>query len=84
MEDPSGAGADAATVTVTSLETGATRTVTTDETGISACSSLPVGRQEVKAEKQGFKAAVRTGINLKSGKTRWWIFAWRWANLFSR
>lgn len=68
VEDPSGAGANAATVTVTSLETGATRTVTTNETGNFRVLALPVGRQEVKAEKQGFKAAVRTGINLEVGQ----------------
>ncbi len=68
VEDPSGAGANAATVTVTSLETGATRTVTTNENGNFRVLALPVGRQEVKAEKQGFKAAVRTGINLEVGQ----------------
>ncbi len=68
VEDPSGAGANGATVTVTSLETGATRTVTTNETGNFRVLGLPVGRQEVKAEKQGFKAAVRTGINLEVGR----------------
>ena len=30
--------------------------------------ALPVGRLEVKAEKQGFKAAIRTGINLDVGQ----------------
>ena len=30
--------------------------------------SLPLGAQEVKAEKPGFKAALRTGINLRIGQ----------------
>ena len=30
--------------------------------------SLPLGPQEVKAEKTGFKAEVRTGINLEVGQ----------------
>src|SRR5213595_2439319 len=64
VEDTSGAAVGGATVTVKSLETGATRTVTTDETGNYRVLSLPLGAQEVRAEKPGFKSAVRTGINL--------------------
>ncbi|PYR99825.1 MAG: hypothetical protein DMG12_19635 [Acidobacteria bacterium] len=51
-----------------SLETGATRAVTTDETGDFRVLSLPVGLQEVRAEKAGFKSTVRTGINLAVGQ----------------
>ena len=57
-----------ATVTIKSLETGATRVVTSDEDGKFRALSLPVGQQEIKAEKTGFKAAVRTGINLEVGQ----------------
>ena len=64
VEDASGAAVGGATVTVKNLETGATRTVTTDETGNYRVLSLPVGSQEVRAEKAGFNSAVRTGINL--------------------
>jgi hypothetical protein len=64
IEDPSGAAISAATVTVKSLETGATRTMTTDESGNYKILSLPVGPQEIKVEKAGFKTAVRLGINL--------------------
>jgi hypothetical protein len=63
--DPAGAGVADATVTVKSLETGATRVVTTDATGSFRVFSLPLGQQEVKAGKTGFKAAVRTGLNLE-------------------
>jgi hypothetical protein len=66
--DPSGRGVGGATVTVKSLETGATRAVTTVETGDFTIVGLPLGRQEVKVEKTGFKAAVRTGINLEVGQ----------------
>ena len=66
--DPSGRGVGGATVTVKSLETGATRAVTTGETGDFIIVGLPLGRQEVKVEKTGFKAAVRTGINLEVGQ----------------
>ena len=36
----------------------------TDETGNYRVLSLPVGAQEVRAEKPGFKSVVRTGIHL--------------------
>ena len=68
IEDPSGAGVLGAIVSVTSQETGATRTVITDEAGAYQILSLPVGRYDVKAEKPGFKAAVDTGINLVVGQ----------------
>src|SRR5712691_3103987 len=68
IEDASGAAVGAAIVAVRNLETGAIRTVTTDETGIYRVLSLPVGSQEVRAEKPGFRAAVRTGINLVVGQ----------------
>jgi len=68
VTDPSGAGVSGATVTVKSLETGALRVVTTDGGGNFRALSLPLGPQEVKAEKQGFEAKVRTGINLAVGQ----------------
>jgi hypothetical protein len=68
VEDPAGAGMDATTVTVKSVETGAVRTTTTDHDGNYSVLSLPLGAQEVKAEKQGFKSALRTGINLEVGE----------------
>ena len=66
--DPSGNGVNGATVTVKSLETGAVRSVTTGETGDYTIVSLPVGPQEVRAEKQGFKTAVRAGVTLTVGQ----------------
>ena len=68
VEDATGAAVGGATVNVKSLETGATRAVTTDETGDFRVLSLPVGLQEVRAEKAGFKSTVRTGINLAVGQ----------------
>jgi hypothetical protein len=62
--DSSGAGIPHATVTVTQLDTGLTRSLTTDDRGIYRALSLPVGRYEVKAEQAGFKTTVRTGISL--------------------
>src|SRR4051812_4248108 len=68
VEDATGAAVGGATVTVKTIETGATRSITTDETGNFRVLSLPVGSQEVRAEKPGFRSAVRTGINLVVGQ----------------
>jgi len=68
VQDTSGAAVPNAAVTVRSLETGATRTIMTDETGSYRALSLPVGRYEIRAEKEGFKTAVRTGIELVVGQ----------------
>ena len=68
VTDATGAGVGGASVTVKSLETGATRTATTDEAGNFRIFSLPVGPQEIRVNKTGFKEAVRTGINLQVGQ----------------
>src|SRR5919198_2408872 len=68
VEDATGAAIGGANVTVKNVETGATRTVTTDETGNYRVLSLPVGLQEVRAERPGFRAAVQTGIALAVGQ----------------
>jgi hypothetical protein len=68
VEDASAASVGGATITVKSLETGATRVVTTDDAGNYRVLSLPLGPHEVKAEKKGFKAVIRRGINLKVGQ----------------
>ncbi len=66
--DATGAGVNAAAITVTSVETGSVRTTTTDASGNFDLPSLPLGAQEVKAEKMGFKSALRTGIDLQVGE----------------
>ena len=68
VADPTGGGVAGATVTVKSLETGATRVTTTDSAGHYTILSLPLGPQQVKAEKAGFKSVVRTGIDLVVGQ----------------
>jgi hypothetical protein len=68
VEDKSGAVVSGATVTVKSLETGAVRVVATDDTGGFKALALPLGAQEVKAEKAGFKTQIRTGIHLTVGQ----------------
>lgn len=68
VKDAAGASVAEAIVTVKSTETGARRITTTDDEGNFRVLSLPVGPQELKAEKQGFKIALRTGINLEVGQ----------------
>lgn len=66
--DASGTGVTGATVTVKSLETGASRTATTGADGAYRIVSLPLGAQEVRAEKPGFKTVVRSGVSLSVGE----------------
>jgi Carboxypeptidase regulatory-like domain len=66
--DATGRGVPGAMVMVKSLETGATRTVTTDETGGFLVLSLPVGRYEVRVDKTGFKSVVHSNVNLVVGQ----------------
>lgn len=68
VEDATGSAISGAAITVKSLETGAIRTVSTDNAGNYRVSSLPVGPQEIRVEKTGFKAAVRQGIRLDVGQ----------------
>src|SRR5215472_13259201 len=64
VQDSSGATVPGAAVTVTNQETGLRRTIQTDERGRYRVPSLPVGRYEIRAEKEGFRTAVRTGLVL--------------------
>jgi len=68
VEDATGSAVGGVTVTVKSLETGATRSTISSADGDFRLLSLPVGEQELKAEKPGFKAIVRAGINLAVGQ----------------
>ena len=68
VEDGFGGDVSDATVTVKNLETGAIRMVTTDTVGNFSALSLALGRQEIRVEKTGFQATLRTGINLEVGQ----------------
>ena len=61
--DATDAGIPGATVTVKTLETGAARSATTDESGPGSCRHSG-GTAGSARRKDGFKAAVRLGINL--------------------
>ena len=66
--DQSGASVSQATVTVKSLETGAVRTATTNDSGDYLVTSLPLGLQEIKVEKPPFNPQVRSGVSLVVGQ----------------
>ncbi len=70
VEDTSGAAVSGAKVTVTNMETGAKREVTTDSLGSYRVLSLEVGLHELKVENSGFGTAVWTGIRLSVGEER--------------
>ena len=62
--DQSGARLPGVGVTITHLETGIVRSVTTDEQGRYRAPGLSLGNYEVKAELPGFRIEVRRGIQL--------------------
>ncbi|HTB20635.1 MAG TPA: TonB-dependent receptor [Bryobacteraceae bacterium] len=66
--DPSGAVVPGATVTVKSLETGASRTVTSDGSGDYTVLGLPLGPQEVTAESTGFRRTLPARVSLVVGQ----------------
>ncbi len=68
VRDQSGAVAPAATVTVTNLDTGLARSVMTDQAGHYELLALPLGHYEVRARKENFAEAIRTGIRLVVGQ----------------
>ncbi len=68
ITDLTGGALAGASVTVKNLETGAARNIAADEAGRYIASSLEVGLYEVRAEKEGFRAEVRTGITLAVGQ----------------
>jgi hypothetical protein len=66
--DSSGGVLPGVQVAVRNLETGAIRAAVSDGTGRYSVLSLPIGRYEVRAQKEGFRAEVRTGITLAVGQ----------------
>ncbi|MBX6358676.1 MAG: carboxypeptidase regulatory-like domain-containing protein [Acidobacterium ailaaui] len=69
VRDASGAAVPQASITVHNLETGAERRVSSDGEGHYAVPSVPVGRYEVTAEKDGFSLQSRSGVNLVIGES---------------
>ncbi|MBI2828033.1 MAG: TonB-dependent receptor [Acidobacteria bacterium] len=67
--DDQGAGIAGAIVTATSADTGFTREVTSDESGLYRLPALPVGRYDVAAERQGLARFARGGQVVNIGRT---------------
>jgi hypothetical protein len=69
VRDTTGAAISGATVTIRSIETGATRTLTSDGEGRYVAPSLPVGSYSVNASREGFSAQTQTGVRLVIGQS---------------
>jgi hypothetical protein len=65
LTDQTGAALGGATVVVTDVQRGVTRTVTTDEAGAYAAPDLSPGIYTIRAEAKGFKTSERTNIELQ-------------------
>ncbi len=69
ISDTSGGVLPGVTVTVTSVDTGAERSVVTNERGLYRVPLLPLGTYRVVAELQGFKKFEQTGVKVSVGET---------------
>ncbi len=69
ISDESGGVLPGVTVTITNLDTGDTRVVVTNESGLYRAPLLSLGRYKVEAELQGFKKIEQLGINISAGQT---------------
>jgi hypothetical protein len=67
--DDQGAVLPGVSVTVANIDTGDTRTVVTNESGLYRAPLLPLGTYRVSAELQGFRTYEQTGITLTAGRT---------------
>jgi hypothetical protein len=69
VSDKNGAFIPNASVKIVNIETGATRNLTTDESGVYRAPLLPLGTYRVTVEAPNFKKLVREGITLTTGQT---------------
>jgi hypothetical protein len=68
VTDESGAVLPGVTVTLTNTDTGDTRVVVTNESGLYRAPLLPLGGYRVSAELAGFKKYEQTGMSLAAGQ----------------
>jgi hypothetical protein len=68
VTDVSGAVVTGATVTVTDVQRGVSRTLTTDQSGQYVAPDLLPGTYSVRAEAKGFQVVEHTGLTLEVGK----------------
>ncbi len=67
VSDPSGSAVQAVKVTLSSEQTGFSRVVETNESGLYSFIRVPVGQYTLTLEKAGFRQLKRTGISLTVG-----------------
>src|ERR1700687_5230899 len=65
VTDPSGAAVAGATVVVTDVQRGTSRTVTTDQSGSYAVPDLQPGTYEIRVEVKGFKTVDRPSVQIE-------------------
>ncbi|MFZ0560850.1 MAG: carboxypeptidase regulatory-like domain-containing protein [Terriglobales bacterium] len=68
VTDQNGAGIRGVAVKIRNVDTGATRTTTTDDLGRYQASGLPAGSFEIRAAKQGFADETRTAVSVSVGQ----------------
>src|SRR5712692_5765148 len=68
VQDPSGAAIPGAMVTLRNVDTGASRTLTTDAGGRYIAPDLTLGNYEEEARQSGFQTELRSGITLTVGR----------------
>ncbi len=68
VKDVSGAVIPEVAVVIKNLDTGLTRTVTSDASGRYQAPSLTLGNYEIQAQVSGFRTEVRSGIQLTVGR----------------
>jgi hypothetical protein len=69
VRDSGGGVLPGVTVTVLNTDTGAQRTVVTNEAGVYRAVLMPLGTYTVNAELEGFRRSEQTGLRLSAGQT---------------
>jgi hypothetical protein len=67
LKDPSGALVPGGQITIKNLESGASRSTTTDQQGRYAFDAVPAGRYEASAAASGFSVSVRNDVTVTAG-----------------
>ena len=67
VTDPTGSVMPNATITLTNIETGQSRTTTTNDTGQYVAPDLRIGHYDVSAQAKGFKVGEQKGVVLNVG-----------------
>jgi hypothetical protein len=69
VRDDTGGALPGTEIVITNVDTGITRSLTTNEQGLFEAPNLQIGTYEVAATLSGFRKAARTGVTLPVGRT---------------